>query len=139
MSADDFMPQTALDEAAHVTDRVRSAARWHGWMWLTGAMLTPVFLYGTLGEGLPHAWQLWYAVIFGAVGAALTIWEVRRGVIGRQAARVDRWATLAYVITVLGATVLIGLTNPGGAAWSVPVALAPSVPCLVAAWRVLRG
>src|SRR5699024_218850 len=128
-----------LDEAAEVTNQVRSAARWHGWMWLTVALLTPVFLYGVLGEGLPRAWQLWYAVIFGGVGLGLTIWEARRGVIGRQSARVDRPATLTYVVIVLIATVLIGLADPGGAAWSIPVALAPSVPCVIAAWRVLRG
>lgn len=139
MSADDFMPTTALNEAERVAARVRAAARWHGWMWLTIALLTPVFLYGTLGAGLPRAWQFWYALFFGVVGAVLTIWEARRGVIGQPSARVDRPATIAYVIAMVAAALLIGLTEPAGAAWSAPVALAPAVPCLLAAWRVLRG
>lgn len=138
MAQQEFSPQAARQQAARIGTRVRSAARWHGWMWLTIAILTPTFLLGTGREDLPRSIQFWIAVGFGLVGAVLTVWEARRGVVGRQAARVDRPMTWAYVVLMM---VAIGFTFIGdqNSPWFIPLALAPSIPCLLAAWRVLRA
>ena len=138
MAQHEFSPQAARQQAARIGTRVHSAARWHGWMWLTTAILTPTFLLGVTRDEVPRSIQFWIAVGFALVGAVLTVWEARRGVIGRQAARVDRPMTWAYVALM---AVVVGFTFVGdeNSTWFIPLALAPSIPCLVAAWRVLRA
>lgn len=138
MAERELSPQAARRKIEDVGGRVRSAARWHGWMWLTIAILTPVFLLAVLREQVPDAARFWIAVGFAGAGAVLTIWDVRRGVVGRQTRRVDRPATLAYIALMMVVAVVILLGESGTSPWHIPLALAPSVPCLVAAWRVLR-
>ncbi|MTV24762.1 hypothetical protein FTX61_04920 [Nitriliruptoraceae bacterium ZYF776] len=129
------------DRLAQVRSRVRSAARWHGWMWLTIAVVTPAFLLGTnLGDDAPPSLSLWVALAFMVIGVALWVADARRPVRGRRAERVDRPATWAYV----GATVIVVVASlvddpTGLPAWYVVLALLPAVPALVAAAAILRS
>lgn len=132
-------PQGALDHVHRMTDRVRAAARWHGWAWLAIAFLTPAFWIGTRDGGLARPQQFWVAIAFCAVGAVLAVWAQRRGVLGRRTARIDGPTTVAYVTATAAVAVVTMIWNPVLTPWYVALASIPSVPCLVAAWKILRG
>lgn len=147
-------PRLALSEVERVKNQVRRKARWHGWVWLSVAVLTPVFWLGTRADFVPRAepddrafavrlvtdGEFWIAGGFGVIAVTLWIWETRRGVTGREAARIDRPITWAYVTAMVAVAALVILVDPAGAPWwFVAVSLVPSVPCLIAAWRVLRS
>lgn len=131
-------PRVALDRAHRVSAGVRRQGRWHGWVWLAIGVLTPMFLLGTTDGVVLRGWQLWVAVALMAAGAVLAVWETRRGVLGREAAAVDTPFTWAYVASMVAVAVVVVVFAPvGPPGWFVAVALVPSVPCLVAAWRIL--
>lgn len=129
------------ERVARVQQQVRAAARWHGWMWLTIAVVTPLFLLGTnLGDGAPPSLSLWVALAFMAVGVGLWVADARRPVRGRSAARVDRPATWAYVGAVVIVVVASLVGDPSGLpAWYVVLTLLPAVPAAVAALVILRS
>ncbi|HEX6195494.1 MAG TPA: hypothetical protein VFZ37_06265 [Jiangellaceae bacterium] len=147
-------PHLAMSEAERVKYQVRRKARWHGWVWLAVAVLTPAFLLGTQADLVPRAQpddrpfvvrllldgEFWIAIGFGAIAATLWILETRRGVIGRETARIDRPATWAYVTAMVAVAVLVIALDPVGTPWwFVAVSFAPSMPCVFAAWRILRS
>lgn len=133
-------PRAALAHARSVSERVRRQGRWHGWVWLIVAVATPVFLIATRSDALSRETQFWIAVGFGALGGGLALWEARRGVVGREAAIVDRPMTVAYAALVVAAALVAIVLNPEGPpAWFIAVALLPSIPALVAGWLVLKG
>jgi hypothetical protein len=133
-------PRLALSEVERVKNQVGRKARWHGWVWLAVAVLTPAFLLGTRAVFVPRYVEFWIAIGFGAIAATLWIWETRRGVMGREAARMDRPMTGAYVASMVAVAALVIFLDPVGTpGWFVAVAFVPSVPCLLAAWRVLRS
>lgn len=133
-------PRTALDRARRVEDSVRRRGRWHGWVWLVLGLITPVFLIGVYADALPGETSFWIAVGFGVAGASLAIWETRRGLWGREAARANRSVTWGYM-AAMGAAALLAISfDPSGLpVWWVVFSLVPSVPCFVGAWRVLTG
>ena len=132
-------PQTALGRAEHIGERVRKKARWHGWVWLVVGFATPAFLIGTHAGFVPRPAQFWIAIGFLAIAATLTIWDSRRGVLGLEAARVDKPHTWAYVLSMgVVASISIILSPVGAPTWFVLISFVPSLPCLAAAWRILR-
>ncbi len=134
---DGMAPHEALADVRAIEARVRSTARWHGWAWLAVALLTPVFLVVTASGPSPSS--LWTAVGFMLVGGALWLLESRRPLRGRAAARVDSPATIGYVVAVVAVTVVgLALDPDGTEPWYMALALLPAMPCLVAAWLVLR-
>lgn len=132
-------PEEALGRIQHVSRQVGTAAWWHGWMWLAIAILTPVFILGTREGGLARPWHFWVALAFGATALVLTLLAWRRGVVGRPSAAVDHRATWAYAGAMVGITAIVLIWGPPLSWWFIAVALVPSVPCLVAARRILRG
>lgn len=133
-------PRTALDQAQRVGNTVRRKGRWHGWVWLTLAVITPMFLIGAYAESVPGDVQFWLAVAFGVVAGTLWIWETRRGLWGREAAAADRPFTRVYMVFVAAVALVAIVFDPTGTpAWYVAIAVLPSVPCLMAAWRILRA
>lgn len=117
---------------------VRAGDRWHGWVWLAVAIMSPAFLIGTRAEFLSRAQQFVVALAFMTIGLVLWIAEARRGGAG-QAARNDRPLTLSYVaLMIVVASIAIVWQPMGPPAWFVAAALLPAVPCATAAWRILR-
>lgn len=137
-SNDQMNPQAALDHARQVEDTIRRRARWHGWVWLTMGIITPVFLIGANVNAVPGEAQFWTAIGFMTVAGVLAIWETKRGVWGREAVEADRPATWAYVIGIVAfaiPTIVVDPVDP--AIWLIGLALVPSIPCFIAAWRIL--
>lgn len=135
---DQMNAQTALDHAREVENTIRRRARWHGWVWLTIGILTPVFLIGANANALPAEAQFWTAIGFMTVGGVLAIWETRRGIWGREAVEADRPATWAYMIAIVAfaiPTIVLDPVDPP--LWLIGLALVPSIPCFIAAWRIL--
>ena len=134
---DALQPRAALAEVRAVDARVRSTARRQGWAWVVIGLVTPIFLL-VAARG-PSPASLWTALGYMAVGLALWYLESRRHLRGRAAARIDRPATWAYVGTVVTAAAATVLLDPSGTEpWYVGLALLPALPCLAAAWVVLR-
>lgn len=120
-------------------DSTRARDRWHGWVWLVVAMVSPVFLIGTHAAFLSRPQQFLVALAFGTGGLMLWILEAHRGTAGQEARRIDRPVTLAYIaLMVVVASIAIVWEPVGPPAWFVVVSLLPSVPCAVGAWRILR-
>ena len=131
-------PSTAFDHAQNVGETVRRKGHWHGWVWLTIGLITPVFLIGANVNSVPGAVQIWIAIGFMTVGGVLAIWETRRGLWGREAAKADKPFTWAYMIAIVLFAVPTIILDPTRAdAWLITLALLPSIPCLIAAWRIL--
>lgn len=131
-------PGAAFDHAQRVGETVRRKGRWHGWVWLTIGLITPVFLIGANANSVPGAVQFWIAIGFMIVGAVLAIWETRRGLWSREAAKADRPFTRAYILAIVLFAIPTIILDPTGAPpWFVALALVPSIPCLIAAWRIL--
>ncbi|MFP3914022.1 MAG: hypothetical protein ACLFWM_04040 [Actinomycetota bacterium] len=131
-------PQAALDRAQRVGDTVRRRGRWHGWVWLTMGLITPVFLIGANVNSVPGATQFWIAIGFMTVGGVLAVWETRRGVWSREAVKADRpftWAYMTGIVAFAVPTIILDPIRPP--AWLVALALLPSIPCFLAAWRIL--
>lgn len=132
-------PRTALDQARRVEGLVRRQGRWNGWAWLTIGVATPVFLITTTTEAIPGPAQLWIAIGFMTLAGGLAILETRRGVWGREASRADRPMTTVYVVTMVAVAMLLLIFDPWELpGWFVFAALVPSVPCFIAAWRILK-
>jgi len=133
-----FTPDEAIGQIQQINRNVRAAARWHGWLWLAIAILTPLFVVGTREGGLGRQWHFWVALAFGLTALVLTVLSSRRRVVGRPAARVDQRATWSYAGAMVGMTAVVLIWDPPLSPWFIAVALLPSVPCLVAARQVLR-
>lgn len=138
MNDRDFTVDAARRQAARVSGHTRAAARWHGWVWLLLALATPPFVVtitsGTAALGL----QIGIAAAFGAIGLTCALWETRRGVVGRETARIHLPMTSLYAATMVALAAAVVLFEVEDSPWFWACALAPSVPCLIAAWRVLR-
>lgn len=135
----ELTPQHASDRAEQIGSKVRGAARWHGWVWVVIAIITPIFWLGTREGGLPRPMHFWVALGFCALGLLLVFWERRRGVIGRHTARLDRPVTVAYVGAMFVVALVVIFWEPRFTPAFIALAALPSVPCVIAAWRVLRG
>lgn len=136
---DQMKAQAALDQARRVENTIRRRARWHGWVWLTIGVITPGFLIGANVNAVPGAVQFWTAIGFMTVAGVLALWETKRGVWGREAVEVDRPATWAYMIAIVAfaiPTIVLDPVTPP--IWLIGLALVPSAPCFIAAWRILR-
>lgn len=135
---DQMDPRAALDQARRMESVAQRRGRWHGWVWLAIGLITPIFLIGAIAEAVSRPIQFWIAISFMVVGATLAIWEARRGLWGREAAKVDRPFTWAYVAAMVAVLLVAIILDPSGPpTWYVALALVPSVPCFIAAWRVL--
>lgn len=131
-------PRMALDQAQQIEETVRRRGRWHGWVWLTIGLITPVFLIGANVNSVPGPVQFWIAIAFMAIGGFLAIWETRRGLWSREAAKADKPFTWAYIIGIGVFAVPTIILDPSSAPlWLVALAFLPSIPCFMAAGRIL--
>lgn len=132
-------PDVAAGQVEQVRRRVRTKGRWHGWMWLAMAVATPVFLIGTQVD--EYSWlSFWVAIAYMVLGFVLWQVDARRPVRSRAHARVERPATVAFVVTMVVVAVATIVLDPSGApGWYVVLALLPAVPAAVAAAVVLRA
>jgi len=136
---DHLNPRSAMEQARRVEAIVHRRGRWHGWVWLTLGFATPVFLIGTNANWVPGDAQIWIAIAFMTLGGVLAIWEHRRGLWGREAAKTDRPFTWAYIGAIVAFAVPTIVIDPTGAPlWTVILAFVPSIPCFMAAWRILE-
>lgn len=120
-------------------DSVRATDRWHGWVWLVVAIMSPAFFVGTHAALLSQAQQFLVALAFGTIALVLWIVEARRDAISHAARKIDGPVTLAYVALMFVVASVAILWDPmGPPAWFVVASLLPSVPCAVGAWRIFR-
>lgn len=133
-----FDPAAALERAEQVGANVRRRGRWHGWVWLTIGLASPVLLVVTATDVVEGPVRMGTAIGFMLLAGLLAVWETRRGLWGRQAARTDRATTAAYVVTMAVAA-LTGIVGEvaDAPAWYMALAALPAVPCFIAAWRIL--
>ena len=133
-----FDPVAAWEQAQSMAATVRRRGRWHGWVWLTLGLATPVFLVVAVTDVAAGAARTAIAIAFALLAGLLAVWETKRGLWGRQAARVDRTATTAYVVAMaVAAAAAVAGDVADAPAWYLVLAVLPSVPCFVAAWRTL--
>src|SRR5699024_1572490 len=122
----DFTVYAVRRQAARFSGRTRASAWCHCCVWLIIGLVTRPFVVtitsGTAALGL----QIGIAAAFGAIGLTCALWESRRGVVGRETARIHLPMTSLYAATMVALAAAVVLFEVEDSPWFWACALAPS-------------